>query len=359
MEVRSRDDIERILRSLPDGLTLQDSTGRLVWANEAAARACQATSVQELLATPVSEIFARFDLLDEQGAPFNVDRLPGRLALQGREAPETLICVKPRAGGTDRWSVVKAVPLHGPDGRVELVVNIWHDVTELRHAIRARDEFVAIASHELRSPLMAVQLLAELILQRTRSERGAPWLSERLEELVGQVQRLVALVDSLLDVNRLVEGRLELELIDVDAAAVGRQAMARYAAEAKKVGSTLSIRADNPVIGRWDALRIDQIVSNLVENAIRHGDGSPIQVTITGDGETARIVVSDGGKGIAPEDQRRIFQRFERAASSRHRGGLGLGLWIVSQIVEALRGTIGLESCPGKGATFVVTLPRR
>jgi signal transduction histidine kinase len=353
-------EIERVIRNLADGVTVQDATGRLVWANEAAARACLAASVEELLSTPVAEIFGRFELIDEHGQPFDVERLPGRLALQGKEAPETLIGVRPKGSAQSSWSLLKATALRSDDGKVQWVINVFHDVTELRQAIRARDEFLSIASHELRSPVMALQLVGELILQRVRAELGQapPWLTDRLGDLVGQVQRVGALIDNLLDVTRLTEGRLGLQLEEIDATAVVRDSVARHAGEAARMGSTFNLRAGQPVVGRWDRLRLDQIVSNLVENAIRYGGGKPIDVVVEGDERSARLVVADHGIGIAPEDQRRIFERFERAVSPHQGGGLGLGLWIVRQIVEALGGTIGVASLPSAGATFTVALPR-
>ena len=110
--------------------------------------------------------------------------------------------------------------------------------------------------------------------------------------------------------------------------------------------------------GKWDRLRLDQIVTNLLSNAMKYGSGEPIEVAMTGTPEAVRLEVRDHGIGIAPEHQSRIFDRFERAVSGRHYGGLGLGLWIVRQILDALGGSIRVRSAPGEGSTFTVELPR-
>jgi two-component system, OmpR family, sensor kinase len=319
------------------------------------------SSPEELLTTPVHEIFSRFEMLDEHGKAFDVERLPGRLALQGQTSPECLICVRPRQGGGEYWSLVKATPLLDAQGRVQYVINIWHDVTELRRAVRARDEFLSVASHEMRSPIMALQLVSELILQRARAELAdAPaWLFERLGDLVTQVQRVGSLIDSLLDVTRLSEGKLTLELSDVDLVAVARESVARYGSEAARAGSVISLSAPARVVGRWDRLRLEQIVSNLLQNAIRYGSSHPIEVAIFADDGEAHMVVRDRGIGIDPTDQRRIFERFERAVSPHLGGGLGIGLWIVREIVDALGGAIEVTSQPSRGAAFTVVLPLR
>ena len=353
-------EIERIIQHLAEGVTVQDAAGTLVWANEAAARTCGAASVADLLSTPVAEIFKRFPILDEEGAPLNLEKLPGRIALQTKVPADLVIRVLPAEGGPEAWRRVTATPLLDAAGNVQLVINYWHDITELRQAIRARDDFLSIASHELRSPISSLLLLGDLILKRTRAQvpEAPAWLVERLGDLVTQFGRVAALVDNLLDVARISEGRLQLELAQVDAAAVVRAAAMRHAQDAMRAGSRLAVRADGPVMGRWDRLRIDQIVSNLIQNAIRYGAGKPIEVSLSADEREARLVVCDHGIGIAAEDQKRIFERFERAVSPYMGGGFGLGLWIVRQIVVALGGSIGVKSLPGEGSTFSVVLPR-
>ncbi|WP_437855945.1 sensor histidine kinase [Sorangium sp. So ce363] len=145
----------------------------------------------------------------------------------------------------------------------------------------------------------------------------------------------------------------------MDVAASARDTALRFRDQLTRAGCELRLEAGQPVAGWWDRTRVDQILNNLLSNAIKYGAGKPIDLIVEEGDDAARIVVRDQGIGIAPEQQARIFGRFERAVSERHYGGFGLGLWIVKQILDALGGTIRVESAPGRGSTFTVGLPRR
>jgi signal transduction histidine kinase len=139
---------------------------------------------------------------------------------------------------------------------------------------------------------------------------------------------------------------------------LAREVTDRFADELAVCGCEVSVDAELPVVGRWDRMRLDQVLTNLVTNAMKYGRGKPIEVRVVADGEQARVEVTDHGIGIAPEHQARIFERFERAVTPREYGGLGLGLWIVARVVEELRGRVRVLSAPGEGARFIVELPR-
>ncbi|HZI14393.1 MAG TPA: ATP-binding protein, partial [Myxococcus sp.] len=228
--------------------------------------------------------------------------------------------------------------------------------SHLRQAIRARDDFLSVASHELKTPLTAFRLQLELI-ERNLSPEARTHVGNRILSAGRQVSRLSALVESLLDVSQLSTGRLVLNRDEVDLAALVADAVARLRDEAMAAGSTVSLHLEAPLTGRFDRLRLDQVVTNLLQNALKYGAGTPIEVRVERGPDAARVSVKDGGMGIAPEDQERIFGRFERAVSARKYGGLGLGLWIARQVVEAHGGTISVHSEPGRGATFTVALP--
>ncbi len=224
---------------------------------------------------------------------------------------------------------------------------------EAQDAIRLRDEFLSIASHELKTPLTALGLGIEAY------ERRAILPSSDANVLRRQVKRLATLVDGLLDVTRISAGRLELEYEELDLAAVVRDVAARYEHDAERARSELRVDASRPVVGRWDRLRVEQVVSNLLSNAIKYGPGRPIELRVDAHDDRARITIHDEGIGIAPAALPRIFERFERGVSHRQYGGLGLGLYVARQVVEAMGGTIEARSEPGRGATFVVELPIR
>ncbi|MFL5355611.1 ATP-binding protein [Archangium sp.] len=246
--------------------------------------------------------------------------------------------------------------------RAALAVDNARLYREAQLAVQLRDEFLSVASHELKTPLTPLSLkLSALSRELPRCGEGDPRtqaLQRHVDVARRQVHKMTTLINALLDVSRLSQGKLKLELSDVDLGEVLGEVVAWFAPEAARLGSQLRMEGDTHVPGRWDRLRLEQVVTNLVSNAIRYGAGRPIHARVELDGGLARLVVRDEGIGIAPEAQERIFGKFERAVSDRHAAGLGLGLYITRSIVEALGGSIRVESRPGEGSTFTVELPR-
>ncbi len=255
------------------------------------------------------------------------------------------------------------------------IASIARDVTERRQAeleremlygealeaVRARDEFLSIASHELRTPLSSLKLQLELLL-RPQAKGGlqslnADQLRAKLRAADRQVDRLARLVSELMDVSRITAGRLSLELEPIDLAVLAGDVIARLSDDFARTGSKVTLVAPGPAIGRWDRLRTEQVVTNLLANALKFGEGKPIEVAVSVDGPTARLEVTDHGIGIAPDKLPRIFERFERAVPARAYGGLGLGLYIVRQIVQSHGGTVRVDSRPEGGTRFTVELP--
>ncbi len=226
----------------------------------------------------------------------------------------------------------------------------------LRRTLTVRDEFLSAASHELRTPITTLSLQTDGLLgvAGPMDER----LRRRLTAIQRQVVRLTQLVDQLLDVSRLIEGRLKLQPERVDLGAVVLESVELLRDSANQVGSPVSVHSGSGIVGNWDRVRVGQVVTNLLSNAIKFGRGRPIEIALDADDQSARLAVTDEGEGIPPQEQTRIFDRFERATSVRQHPGLGLGLWICKQIVEACRGTIAVRSQPGRGTTFSVELPR-
>jgi signal transduction histidine kinase len=197
------------------------------------------------------------------------------------------------------------------------------------------------------------------LAQRNQGVVPPARFSEKLGKIEGQADRLHHLINALLDVSRIASGRLELELEEVDLSQLAAEVVARFQDEAVRAGCTLGASVPAPVVGQWDRNRLEQVLTNMVTNAIKYGPGKPIEVVVEVSDARARLAVRDQGVGIAPDDQQRIFDRFERASSTRSFGGIGLGLWIVREIVRAHEGEVRVESALGAGATFIVDLPYR
>jgi PAS domain S-box-containing protein len=229
---------------------------------------------------------------------------------------------------------------------------------EAQQAIHIRDEFLSVASHELRTPLTPLQLQLQSIQRRHQAGETLPaLLVSKLDSMGRQVARLEKLVRSLLDISRISQDRLELECEELDLAQLAHEVAGRLEAEAARTGTEVRVHTEGPVVGCWDRLRLEQVLGNLLGNALKFGPGQPIEVRVEGTQALARLRVQDRGLGISPEDQARIFERFERAVPIRHYGGFGLGLWISRQMVEAMGGAIRVESTLGHGSIFTVELP--
>jgi signal transduction histidine kinase len=228
----------------------------------------------------------------------------------------------------------------------------------IEQEVRMRDEFLAIASHELKTPLTPLQLQLddfERVLRRRGVDDDA--VTQRLGTMIRQTTRLSTLVENLLDLSRIAAGRLTLQPEEFDLSEMVKDVVRRLAPEAESPGCTVEVRAGEPVRGRWDQLRLEQVVTNLLANAVKYGASQPIEIEVRPVDHKARLTVRDHGIGMSPQDAARVFERFERAVSVRHYGGLGLGLYITRQIVEAHGGAISVDSHPGRGATFTVVLP--
>jgi PAS domain S-box-containing protein len=242
--------------------------------------------------------------------------------------------------------------------RAALAVDNARLYAHAQQAVRIRDEFLSIASHELRTPLSALELQAQSVqahLLKQPVDLGR--IGQKLEVAQRQVRRLARLITEMLDVSRIEAGRLELDREEVDLAELVRDVVTRFDGEAERAGCEVETRLADRVIGRWDRSRLDQVVTNLLANAIKYGRGRPIHISLETDGGSAVLTVEDHGIGILPADQRRIFERFERAVSGRHYGGMGVGLFIVDQVLRAHDGRIEVRSEPGNGARFEVRLP--
>ncbi|WP_285415531.1 hybrid sensor histidine kinase/response regulator [Pseudomonas sp. efr-133-TYG-5] len=232
---------------------------------------------------------------------------------------------------------------------------------ELEQAVRMRDDFMSIVAHEVRTPLNGLILETQLRKMHLARDNAAAFTLDKMHAMVDrderQIKSLIRLIEDMLDVSRIRTGKLSIRPSRFDLAQLVDHLLQNFAQQIEAAETEVSFTAPEPVFGCWDEFRIEQVVSNLITNALRYGGRSPIQVRVYRAGEEARIEVQDRGIGISEENQKRIFQQFERVSAKTVVAGLGLGLFISEQIVAAHGGSIVVESKINEGALFRVCLP--
>lgn len=230
-----------------------------------------------------------------------------------------------------------------------------------QEGIQVRDEFLNIASHELKTPLTSLQLQIQLLLRLATQSKTDVIAKEHVAKVLEtsdiQIKRLGNLINNLLDVSKISNRKFELEKETVNLNDLTKEIISRFDETVKATGSKIQFRNGKEVIGSWDKFRLDQVATNLIANAIKYGEGKPITIHIDKDKKTAKLIIKDNGIGIEKEDVKRIFDRFERSSQAKKYGGLGLGLYIANQIVAAHGGNIEVKSEINKGSEFVVNLP--
>ena len=232
---------------------------------------------------------------------------------------------------------------------------------ELEQAVRMRDDFMSIVAHEVRTPLNGLILETQLRKMHLARDNAAAFALDKMHAMVDrderQIKSLIRLIEDMLDVSRIRTGKLSIRPSRFDLSTLVRGLLQNFAPQIDAAESSVTLDADHPVIGNWDEFRIEQVISNLITNALRYGAKSPISVKVYSEGAEARVEVRDLGIGISEENQKRIFLQFERVTAKHAVAGLGLGLFISEQIVTAHGGSITVESRIGEGALFRVCLP--
>jgi PAS domain S-box-containing protein len=245
------------------------------------------------------------------------------------------------------------------DGAIAVVIT---DLSERKRneaaeaAVRVRDDLLAIAGHELRTPLGALSLNMAVLEGEARSGEMRQ-MQNGLRQAEKQIQRMSRLVDRLLDISQITSGRTRLDLTEFELGELLKEVADRTLAEASRSGCELRVSADDEVVGLWDRFRLDEAFTNLLANAIKFGAGGPVDVQLRLVNKKAVVVVQDRGIGVSPEDLDRVFGRFERSTAGKNYSGLGLGLYITREIIEQHDGAIRAENRTRGGARFIVELP--
>lgn len=230
----------------------------------------------------------------------------------------------------------------------------------LDEAVATRDTFIAVAAHELRNPMTPIMGQLELLLAAYQGGRcSAEQAQRRIERIQSSVRRFWKRAGVLLDVSRITSGNFLVEVEAFDLAVLLREVAEAFAEPALHAGVPITVEVAESLPGEWDRMAVEQIVDNLLSNALRYGDRTAVEISAEADGDEVRILVLDHGAGVPPEHRERIFDRFERVVGrGERRSGFGVGLWLVRRLAEMMGGRIAVGDTAGGGAMFTVTLPR-
>jgi PAS domain S-box-containing protein len=353
-----------IFATVADGVTVLDRSGTVLFANDSAARMMGMESAADVIGRSSKSLTDAFELLDDDGEPFDLAEMPTRRAWAGEPEPEAVIRFRSRGHNEDRWSLVRARLLEGERSEADLVVTSFQDITRLvleaQDAVRVRDEFMAIASHDMRTPLAAVRGYAQLARRHLIDEPHDlqaidRWLAD-IDESAG---RLTGLVSEFMDISLLHGGNaVPLQLQRVDLVELVTERVREHQGSEQQT-HIFGVSSDaTEIIGFWDPVRLGRVVDNVLGNAVKFSPGGTrVEIRLWTEDRYGCVAVVDEGIGIAERDQELIFGPMFRASNARGVAGTGLGLAGSRGIVGLMGGEISVDSKLGKGSTFTIRLP--
>lgn len=349
---------EQTLEHLPIALHILKRQGDMIYLNQAALD-FQHQFLGEDPQRTWTERAMQIGYFRLDGTPIPMAEMRIARGFAGEVLPGEEIRMVSPDGKREMYAIVSAIPIRrGPDGTVEEVVGVILDVTEQRALAEAKDRFLRIASHELRSPLTSLRATTGLLELDPTAIADEQRRANLLGRINRQVERMTHLIDQLVDSARLQSKELPLNREAADLGELCRESLQYLIPDAQGRDIRLTLKGD--LHGHFDRLRIEQIVTNLVNNAVRHSERDrAIEIEVRGDETTATLTVADRGNGMPPEQLDRLFTAFFRAKNAPPRGGLGLGLYISSEIVRRHGGKIGATLRPEGGMVFTVTLPKQ
>ena len=351
---QNRDQFDIILRGVADGIIVHAPTNRVLYANEVAAQMRGVTSVHELLDQPEEALFTTSTLIDEQGQTVSPEALPHRRVLAGaQEAQATL-----RIQGTERWVQIISRPVCAQNGAVTMVISIWHDITERMRVEHRKDEFISMASHELKTPVTSLKGFTH-VLQRRLIKQGDEQGLAYLARMDAQLDKLTRLISDLLDISKMQAGKLALRTEAFELDALLNEIVDNL--QTTTTSHQLRIEGQTGAQVMGDPDRLGQVFINLLTNAIKYSPRAEhIIIHRFQEGKQVIVSVQDFGIGIDQSHHDHIFERFYQVDYPEEKTypGLGIGLYLAREIVSRHQGRIWVESHKGAGSTFFVALPQ-
>jgi signal transduction histidine kinase len=360
---KSKQQLEVILENIADGISVQDVNGNIVYMNEAGAKLCGYTSLDELFQVSDNQIKAgyttqqRFEILDERGTPFPPHELPGPRALRGEKSPQAIVQYFDKASKQRRWSLVKAQPITDEKGEVQLAVTIFSDITESYEQQQRKDEFISVASHELKTPVTSLKGFTN-VLQRRLTQQGDEQTLRFLSRMDAQLNKLTKIINDLLDISKMQAGQLSFHKQPFELDSLIRETVEDV--QAASLSHQFLIEGEAGVQISGDKDRLEQVFINLLTNAVKYSPkADKVLVSLSHTQQEAIVWVKDFGMGIVDAHHQKIFERFYQVTDPLEKTypGLGMGLYISREIVNRHQGRMWVESRKGEGATFFVALP--
>jgi signal transduction histidine kinase len=358
--------LDAVVYNLSEGMIFLDTKGTILLMNPVALEIHGFDSVEDMK-TKLDEYTGLFEIKQTSGDPLPFEEWPVNKVLQGKKFFDYEVELLRKDHPKSLSVSYSGTPVLDESGKVILAVMMVRDITRrkqtekaLKEAVEARDEFLSIASHELKTPLTSLSLQFQLEKRLLKKNPSDVVSMEKVSSLIDQAERftkrITRLVDDMLDISRIKSGKLAIKKETVHLGELVTDVIKRLDHQFKASGVSPTVNTTDVTL-ECDSVRIEQVLTNLIINAIRYGQNRPIDINLYTENDFAVFKVKDQGIGISPEDQKKIFDRFERAVNANDISGLGLGLYISQHIIKAHDGELIVESEKDNGATFIVRLP--
>jgi len=356
--LQSTRQLKAVFQSVPEGLTVEDRQGKVVYANEAVAQLLGAESQSAMVSKSIKNIFKNYYIFNQKNERVYLNQMPASLVFKTKRDHKARYLFVHKKTKEQLWIDITATPVIKGQDKIGLVVKVFRDMTQVVEDQRQREVYVGMVGHELKNPLASIKAYIGLMkLRLQKKDYGG--LSKNMESINEQTERLIHLIGDMLDVTRIRAGKLELNLKKVDINALVKKIVSDI-----KVANTshvITVRTPKKEIyAKVDAQRLTQVITNLVANAQKYSpNNSKIYISVSSKGNEVIIRVRDEGYGIPKKQRRYIFRLYNQIENKKVKGraGLGMGLFISQAIVKAHGGKISLDSKVNKGSTFSIHLP--